>query len=110
MKKRHLLVILIILSFASIFIGVHDIKMIDIFNLDKEQFKILAISRIPRLMAILVAGMGMSICGLIMQQISRNKFVSPTTGATIDAAQLGLVLSLMLMPNAGMVSKMGMSF
>ena len=34
----------------------------------------------------------MSICGLIMQQISKNKFVSPTTGATIDSAQLGIVI------------------
>lgn len=110
MKKRYLLTILIILSIVSIFIGVNNIKIIDIFNLDKEQINILAISRIPRLMAILVAGMGMSICGLIMQQISRNKFVSPTTGATIDAAQLGLVVSLMLMPNSGMVSKMSISF
>ncbi|MGL5711904.1 MAG: ABC transporter permease [Paraclostridium sp.] len=110
MKKRYLLAILILLSFASIFIGVHDIKMTDIFTLDKEQLNILVISRVPRLIAILVAGMGMSICGLIMQQISRNKFVSPTTGATIDAAQLGLVFSLMLIPNAGMIGKMMISF
>ena len=110
MKKRHLLSILIILSFASIFIGVHDIKMIDILHLDKDKLNILLISRIPRLIAILVAGMGMSICGLIMQQISKNKFVSPTTGATIDAAQLGLVISLMLLPSAGMFSKMLVSF
>lgn len=110
MKKRYLLIILIILSFISIFIGVHDIKITEIFKLNNEQLKILAISRIPRLISILVAGMGMSICGLIMQQISRNKFVSPTTGATIDAAQLGLVFSLMFIPNAGMVGKMMISF
>jgi iron complex transport system permease protein len=30
----------------------------------------------------------MSICGLIMQQLSRNKFVSPTTAGTEEAARL----------------------
>lgn len=110
MKKRHLSIILIILSLISIFIGVHDIKIVDIFKLNQEQVNILLISRLPRLISILVAGMGMSICGLIMQQISRNKFVSPTTGATIDSAQLGLVFAMLILPNAGMGGKMIMSF
>lgn len=110
MKKRHLTIILIVLSLISIFIGVHDIKIVDIFRLSQEQRNILLISRLPRLISILVAGMGMSICGLIMQQISRNKFVSPTTGATIDAAQLGLVFAMLIIPNAGMKGKMVISF
>ncbi|MEF9991727.1 MAG: ABC transporter permease [Romboutsia sp.] len=110
MKKRYLIILLIILSFISIFIGVHDIKISDIYNLREDQLNILIISRLPRLISILVAGMGMSICGLIMQQITRNKFVSPTTGATIDAAQLGLVISMLLLPNSGMGGKMIISF
>lgn len=110
MKKRYLVIILILLSIISVFIGVHDIKMVDIFKLNSEQLNILLISRLPRLISILVAGMGMSICGLIMQQISRNKFVSPTTGATIDSAQFGLVFAMLLLPNATMISKMISSF
>ena len=38
----------------------------------------------PRLLAILCTGIGMSVAGLIMQQLCSNKFVSPTTGATIS--------------------------
>ncbi len=110
MKKRYLIILLIFLSAASLFIGVHDIAMVDVINYNKEKMDIFFISRVPRLVSILVAGMGMSICGLIMQQISRNKFVSPTTGATIDSAQLGLVFSMLLMPNAGMSGKMIISF
>ena len=110
MKKRYLIILLIILSLISIFIGIHDIKIVDIFSLNEEQLKIIYLSRLPRLISILVAGMGMSICGLIMQQISRNKFVSPTTGATIDAAQLGLVFSMLILPNIGMGGKMIISF
>ncbi|MGL5414835.1 MAG: ABC transporter permease [Clostridium sp.] len=110
MKKRYLIILTIILSIISIFIGVQDIKINHIFRLTNEQIVVLGVSRIPRLISILASGMGMSICGLIMQQISRNKFVSPTTGATIDAAQLGLVFSLMFLPNIGMGGQVIIAF
>ena len=51
-------------------------------------------SRVPRLMAIILAGSGMAIAGLIMQSLSRNKFVSPTTAGTLDAAKLGVIVSM----------------
>ena len=40
----------------------------------------------------------MSVAGLIMQQLCMNKFVSPTTGATISSAQFGILLALLFMP------------
>lgn len=110
MKKRYLFILLTFLSCISLFTGVHDINLIDLVNYNQEKVDIFLISRIPRLISILVAGMGMSICGLIMQQISRNKFVSPTTGATIDSAQLGLVFAMLFIPNAGITGKMIISF
>lgn len=42
----------------------------------------------------------MSIAGLIMQQLCMNKFVSPTTGATISSAQFGILLALLFMPGS----------
>lgn len=110
MKKRYLAIILIILSCISVFIGVNDIKIMDLLTFNQEKIEVFFISRIPRLISILVAGAGMSICGLIMQQISRNKFVSPTTGSTIDSAQLGLVITMILIPSAGIAGKMIISF
>lgn len=110
MKKRYLGIILIILSLISLFIGVNDISIIDILTFNEEKVQVFLISRLPRLISIIVAGTGMSICGLIMQQISRNKFVSPTTGGTIDAAQLGLVFAMLVLPNAGTKGKMIISF
>ena len=58
------------------------------------------ISRLPRLLAILCTGVGMSVAGLIMQQLCMNKFVSPTTGATISSAQFGILLALLFMPKS----------
>ena len=65
---------------------------------DPYQWEIFLISRLPRLLAILCTGIGMSTAGLIMQQLCMNKFVSPTTGATISSAQLGILLALVFMP------------
>lgn len=110
MKKRYLLIILILLSITSLFIGVNDITLMDIVSYNKEKVDIFFISRVPRLISILLAGLGMSICGLIMQQVSRNKFVSPTTGATIDSAQLGLVFAILIIPSTGLAGKMIASF
>ena len=65
-----------------------------------QQLEIFLISRLPRLLAILCTGIGMSVAGLIMQQLCMNKFVSPTTGATISSAQFGILLALLFMPGS----------
>ena len=110
MNKRFLIPILILLSIASIFIGVKDISPLDIFTLGEEEIQIIVLSRLPRLISIIVAGFGMSICGLIMQQITQNKFVSPTTAATIDSAKLGILVSLILFSASSTIIKMIVSF
>lgn len=110
MKKRYLILTLIILSICSIFIGVKDISFVDIFKSDDVKLKVLLISRIPRLISIIIVGATMSIAGLIMQQISRNKFVSPDTASTVDSAKLGILVALMIFPSATLTEKMIVSF
>ncbi|QNG60282.1 ABC transporter permease [Bacillus sp. PAMC26568] len=110
MKKRYLLAALIILSICSIFIGVKDLTPLDLINLQDDQVQILLISRLPRLVSIIIAGVSMSICGLIMQQLTRNKFVSPTTAGTMDSARLGILVSLMIFTSASPLEKMGVAF
>ena len=110
MKKKYLFIILIILSILSLFVGVTDIKLGDIFALDSTKIEILLTSRVPRLISIVVAGIGLSISGLIMQQTSRNKFVSPTTAATVDFAKLGILASMLVFSSATTMQKMLISF
>lgn len=110
MKKRILIPLFIILALISIFVGVHDITPMDLIRMDMEKINVLLISRLPRLISIVVAGVGMSIGGVIMQQISNNKFVSPTTAATIDSAQLGVVVSMLLFTSATLIEKMITAF
>lgn len=110
MKLRYLFIALIVLSVTSVFIGVSDVSPLDLFSLTEGQKQTLFVSRIPRLLSILIAGMSMSICGLIMQQLSKNKFVSPTTAGTLDAAKLGILVSMMVFTAASPLQKMLVSF
>lgn len=110
MKKRYLVVLLILLSIISLFIGVRKISFQDILRLEDAAIRTMVLSRIPRLISLILAGMGMSISGLIMQQLSQNKFVSPTTAGTIDSAQLGILFSLIVFPAASTIIKMLLSF
>ncbi|EAI0345252.1 enterochelin ABC transporter permease CeuB [Campylobacter coli] len=89
-----LLILLVVFGIISLFIGVIRINLDDIFSLSTTQLEIILLTRIPRLIAILLTGMSLSICGLIMQQLTQNKFVSPTTAGTMDCAKFGILISL----------------
>lgn len=93
---KKLLLVLVLLSIASVFIGVADLSLSAIFSGDTDALELLLISRLPRLFAILLSGAGLSIAGLIMQQISQNRFAAPSTSGTIECAMLGYVLSLVI--------------
>ena len=98
-------VLLLILSGCSLFVGVIDLTPGELLAGNFEQLEIFLISRLPRLLAILCTGIGMSVAGLIMQQLCSNKFVSPTTGATISSAQFGILLALLFMPASTLWSR-----
>jgi len=110
MRLRYLVVLLVALSLTSLFVGVSQIAPWDIFSLSEKQVQTLVISRLPRLLSIILAGSGLSIAGLIMQQLSRNKFVSPTTAGTMDAASLGILVAILLFPETGIRVKLVIAF
>lgn len=45
-----------------------------------------------------------------MQQLCMNKFVSPSTGATISSAQLGILLALVFLPNSSLWGRAAFAF
>jgi iron complex transport system permease protein len=110
MRLWYVIVAAILLSFVSLFLGAIDIKVSDLINGNKDKLDIFLISRVPRLMAIILAGAGMSIAGLIMQSLSRNKFVSPTTAGTLDAAKLGILISMLFFTNVTYTQQILFSF
>ncbi|MFJ3429134.1 MULTISPECIES: ABC transporter permease [Pseudomonas] len=66
----------------------------------------LTASRLPRLAALVLTGVGLSVCGVILQHLVRNKFVEPATSGGLDAAKLGILLSLALVPAASVPVRM----
>jgi iron complex transport system permease protein len=110
MRLWILIILTIVLSFISLFIGAIDIKLSDLLDLESDKLQIFLISRVPRLLAIILAGAGMSIAGLIMQSLSRNKFVSPTTAGTLDAAKLGIMISMVFFTNVTYTQQVIFSF
>ncbi len=105
-----MIVAIIILSLISIFIGAYNVSLEGILQGDFTQVMVMLNSRLPRLMAILMTGMGMSVAGLIMQNLCMNKFVSPTTGATISSAQLGILIALLFVPAADLGVRTAFAF
>ncbi len=110
MRLWMLIIAAIVLSFISLFIGAINITPMDLLDWESDETQIFLISRVPRLMAIILAGAGMSIAGLIMQSLSRNKFVSPTTAGTLDAAKLGILISMLFFTNVSYTQQIIFSF
>ena len=109
MKDKGMIIILsvivVVLSLISVFVGAYDVTLSGVLSGENHQLMLMLNSRMPRLMAILCTGVGMSVAGLLMQNLCRNKFVSPTTGATISSAQLGIIIALVFMPSANLATR-----
>lgn len=96
-----LLLLLLVLAVASLFVGVSDLSLSDLIQGNNRDVNLLTLSRIPRTVALIITGIGISVCGLILQQLTQNKFVSPTTAGTLDAAELGILVALLFIPQEG---------
>lgn len=106
-KRRYLILLLLPLALISLFVGVGEMSLAGLWTGNPQEWQLFWTSRLPRLMAIIVAGAGLSVCGLIMQSLSRNRFVSPTTAGLYDCARLGVLVSIILLPSASIFIKTG---
>lgn len=105
-----LIFLLFILSFFSLLIGVEDFVFIELLKGNEHETNLALISRIPRLISILVTGAGLSISGVILQTITNNKFVSPTTAGMMEWAKFGILVSIIFFANASSLVKMSVAF
>ncbi|GLJ62672.1 iron ABC transporter permease [Microbacterium barkeri] len=84
----------------SLFVGVYDVLGAD------DGAEMFAITRIPRTIALVLAGAAMAMCGLVMQLLTQNRFVEPTTTGTTEWAGLGLLAVMVLIPDASIFTRM----
>ena len=102
---------LLVMSLFSLFVGVTDLDWKALLaGGGGMELNIMLLARVPRLLAILCTGVGVSVAGLLMQQLCMNKFVSPSTGATIQSAQFGILLSLVYFPALGLWGRVALAF
>ena len=67
---------------------------------------LLSVSRLPRTCAALLAGAGLALAGVVVQQAVQNRFVEPGLTGTSEAAMLGLLAITLLAPGAAVGWKM----
>lgn len=96
------------LALVSLLTGVSGVSLVDIWVWDEgaRATQVLLISRIPRTLALILAGSAMAISGMIMQMLARNRFIEPTTAGTAESAILGLLMVTLLAPEWPIFGKM----
>ena len=92
--------IVALLLVISLFTGVYDI-----FG-GQDGGEMFAITRIPRTIGLVLAGAAMAMSGLVMQLLTQNRFVSPSTTGTTEWAGLGLLVVMIFFPTASILAKM----
>ncbi|WP_424934098.1 ABC transporter permease [Amaricoccus macauensis] len=92
---------LLLLSGVSLCIGAASL-----FSGDMGASWLIAVSRFPRTAAALLAGMGLALAGVVVQQTVQNRLVEPSMTGTPESAMLGLLAITLLMPGAPMMAKM----
>ncbi|WP_188736798.1 ABC transporter permease [Oceanobacillus neutriphilus] len=93
-------IIVIILGIISMLVGVYDIRG------QEDGMDMFFITRIPRTAALMLTGAAMAMSGLVMQLITQNRLVEPTTTGTIEWAGLGLVVVYLLSPAPTLFQRM----
>lgn len=99
-------VVTAILALISLTIGAADLSFAALFSGEGQAADVLQISRIPRTLAIMLAGSSLGIAGLVMQMIVRNRFVEPSTTGTTESAMLGFLAVTLLAPGWPVMAKM----
>lgn len=92
--------VVVALLAASLCVGEYNIVT------GKGGWDMFFITRVPRTVALILAGAVMAMSGLVMQMITQNRFVEPTTTGTTEWAGLGLLLVMVLFPRATILFRM----
>jgi iron complex transport system permease protein len=101
--------VVLALAIASMFVGVSDVSLPALLAGDPAAVEIFRVSRVPRTLAVVLAGMAVAVAGLIMQLMARNRFVEPSTVGTVESATLGILVVTVAVPTAPILLRMGVA-
>jgi iron complex transport system permease protein len=97
-----------LLGIVSLFLGVSDVSPMAVLTgqADETAVTVLMASRVPRTIALILAGAGLAVSGTLMQMLARNRFVEPSTAGTVESAGLGMLTALIISPGMPVIGKM----
>uniref|UniRef100_UPI00403F5D81 ABC transporter permease n=1 Tax=Paenibacillus sp. FSL E2-0151 TaxID=2921357 RepID=UPI00403F5D81 len=90
----------IILGITSLLIGVYDIRG------QADGMEMFFITRVPRTIALMLTGAAMAMAGLVMQLITQNRLVEPTTTGTMEWSGLGIMFIYLVFPAPSLTLRM----
>ncbi len=96
---------------ASLFVGVSHVSpsLIWAEGGSGPATEVLFTSRLPRTLALALAGAGLALAGLVLQVLVRNRFVEPSTVGTTESASLGILLVMLLAPGLPLPARMAVA-
>ena len=94
-----LITLVVVMAFVCMFVGSSNMTVAESFSAllgrgDAASVRIIWNIRIPRVLAAILAGAGLSVAGLIMQTTLNNTMASPSTLGVSNAAVFGANLSI----------------
>ncbi|GGL58093.1 iron ABC transporter permease [Wenxinia marina] len=96
-------VTLALLAGASVLVGAASLSG------DLDAGLLLAVSRLPRTAAALLAGAGLALAGAVVQLSVQNRLVEPGLVGTPESAMLGLMAVTLAAPGASLIVKMAVA-
>lgn len=99
----------LLLAIVSLFVGVSPVSPAALLSGDPAAWQTLLVSRVPRTLAVILAGTALSIAGFILQLMARNRFVEPSTVGTVESATAGILVATLFIPAAPILAKMGVA-
>jgi len=95
--------VVVVLGLLAVSLTVGEYSILE----GERGWEMFGITRVPRTIALVLAGAAMAMSGLVMQMLTQNRFVSPTTTGTTEWAGLGLLTVMVLFPGASILARMG---
>ncbi|SMY07282.1 ABC transporter permease [Flavimaricola marinus] len=86
-----------------------SIGVVDLFAGSLDAQMVLAVSRLPRTLAALLAGAGLALAGVVVQMSVQNRLVEPGLVGTPESAMLGLLAVTLIAPGAALMVKMSVA-
>lgn len=94
------LLAIVVLLVVSLLVGEYDV-----FG-SEDGREMFMTTRVPRTIALVLAGAAMAMSGLVMQLLTQNRFVEPSTTGTTEWAGLGLLATMILIPGSSILVRM----